>query len=75
MTDALDPKLVKGTINGHTHENVLTNYREVEHVTLNAFSKETREKPITGTYAEVVIDDTVDVTVKVDDELVRRYEF
>ncbi|MEY7850205.1 metallophosphoesterase [Natrarchaeobius sp. A-rgal3] len=75
VIDALDPKLVRGVINGHTHENVLTNYRGVEHVTLNAFSKETRERPITGTYAEVVIEDTVDVTVKLEDELVRRYEF
>ncbi|WP_165875264.1 metallophosphoesterase family protein [Natrarchaeobius chitinivorans] len=75
VTDALDPELVRGTINGHTHENALTNYRGIEHVTLNAFSKETREKPVTGTYAEVVIDDTVAVSVKVADELVRAYEF
>lgn len=71
----LDPETVKGVFNGHLHENHLARYGGIEHVTINAFSKETREKPVTGTYAEVEIGETVAADVKVDGELVRGYEF
>lgn len=75
ITEILYPEMVKGVISGHLHENALTNYRGIENVTLNAFSKETEEKPVTGTYAEVRIDDRVTVDVKVGNELIRSYRF
>ncbi len=71
----LEPENVKAVINGHLHENDLTEYEGTEHVTLNAFSKETPDKPVTGTYAEVEIGEGVEVRVYEGEELVRSYGF
>ena len=65
---------VRCVINGHLHDPAHTRYRGIDHVTLNAFSKETPEVPITGTYAEVEIGESVRIEVKVRDDTVVRYE-
>lgn len=57
---------VRGVVNAHLHENDLTRYRGTPHVTVNAFSKETREKPVTGTYALLDLGDMVDLRVMMD---------
>jgi 3',5'-cyclic AMP phosphodiesterase CpdA len=65
---------VKLVVNGHLHENDFTNYKEVPHITLNAFSKETREKPITGTYTTIELSDKIEISVKVEDRKVKEYK-
>ncbi|MDB2237520.1 metallophosphoesterase [Halorubrum ezzemoulense] len=55
----------RGTISGHIHQSGFANFRNMAHVSVNAFSKEVPGKPLTGTYADVTVGDriTVDVTV------------
>lgn len=65
---------VRCVVNGHLHDPAHTRYREIDHVTLNAFSKETPDIPITGTYAEVEIGGGVRIETKVGDETVSTYE-
>lgn len=59
---------VRGTISGHLHQTGLTTFRGMPHVSVNAFSKELPEKPLSGTYATVGLNDgvTVDVAVRND---------
>lgn len=64
---------VKLAVNGHLHENDFTEYEGVPHVTLNAFSKETREKPFTGTYATIELGENPEISVKADGETVEEY--
>lgn len=71
----LNSEKVRGVINGHLHEHYITEYKGISHVTLNAFSKETREKPVTGTYAEVRVGEEVEVTVFEDEKCVQEYSF
>jgi hypothetical protein len=61
-------------INGHLHDPAHTRYRGIDHVTINAFSKETPDVPITGTYAELEIDETVRIETRVGSETVATYE-
>ncbi len=70
----LDPEKVKCVVNGHLHEEDLTSYEGIDHLTLNAFSKETPDKPVTGTYAEIKIGESIDIQVYKGDELVQSYE-
>lgn len=65
---------VKLVVNGHLHENDLTEYESAPHITLNAFSKETREKPVTGTYAMIELGEEIEVSVNIGDEKVRDYK-
>jgi 3',5'-cyclic AMP phosphodiesterase CpdA len=44
---------VRLMVNGHIHDNNHTVYNEIDHITVNAFNKETRESGVTGTYAEL----------------------
>lgn len=64
---------VRGTISGHIHQNGFTNFRDMAHVSLNAFSKELPNKPLTGTYAEVEIDNRVTVDIKIREKIVTSY--
>lgn len=64
---------VKLVVNGHLHEHDLTNYEGVPHITLNAFSKETREKPFTGTFATITLGDETDISVKEKDGVAKEY--
>jgi len=58
-----DHDSVSCVVNGHLHDPDMTRYRGVPHLTLNAFSKETREKAVTGTYAVMEIRDEIDIDV------------
>lgn len=59
---------IRGTISGHIHQPGCGDFRGMTHVSLNAFSKETPELAITGTYAEVSIGDAVSIDVRVGDD-------
>lgn len=61
------------TVNGHLHENNFVEYKGIPHVTLTAFGKERREKPVTGTYALMEIGEHIDITEKIQGETVRSY--
>lgn len=64
---------VRATFSGHVHETRFTRFWDVDHVVVNAFSKELPDVPLTGTYAEVVVDDDVLVDVRVGDEVVASF--
>lgn len=68
-----DAGTVRGTISGHIHQHGFTNFRGMAHVSLNAFSKEVADKPLTGTYAEVSIGDRVTVDVKIREDVIMSY--
>lgn len=53
---------VRATLSGHIHETRHTTFRGIEHTVVNAFSKELPDAPVTGTHAEVVVDDAIGVT-------------
>lgn len=55
---------VRATISGHIHETHFSEFHDLPHVSVNAFSKETREKPLTGTFADVRLDEAVEVEIK-----------
>lgn len=74
VNEILEGLSIRCVINGHLHDPAHTRYRGIDHVTLNAFSKETPDIPITGTYAEIEIDERVRVEAKVGDETVSAYE-
>jgi 3',5'-cyclic AMP phosphodiesterase CpdA len=48
---------VRATFAGHIHETRSTTFRGIDHAVINAFSKELPDTPVTGTHAEVVLDD------------------
>lgn len=70
----LEERSIRCVINGHIHDSNHTRYRGIDHVTINAFSKETPEVLITGTYAEIEIGEAVRIETKVGSETVARYE-
>lgn len=66
---------VRGTVSGHVHQAGRDDFHGVDHVSLNAFSKETPEKPFTGTYGLVECSAaTTTVTERVDGEVRHRHE-
>ncbi len=48
---------VRATFGGHIHETRSTTFRGIDHAVINAFAKEHPDVPVTGTHAEVVVDD------------------
>ena len=56
---------VLGTISGHIHQTQFSKFREMPHVSINAFSKELPDKPLTGTFAEVRVGDRVNIDTKI----------
>ncbi|MDZ7731646.1 MAG: metallophosphoesterase [Natrialbaceae archaeon] len=55
---------VRATITGHIHETRSTSFWDIPHLSVNAFSKETRDKALTGTYAVVDIEKSVNVEIR-----------
>lgn len=57
---------VRGTISGHIHDTQFTRFFGLPHVSVNAFSKETPDVPLTGTFAEIELGDpfTIDVRTR-----------
>lgn len=74
VNEVLESLPVRCVLNGHLHDTNHTRYNGIDHVTLNAFSKETPNRPVTGTYAEIEIDDTVRIETKIGAETVSVYE-
>ncbi len=70
----LESKSIRCVINGHLHDSNHTRYRGIDHVTINAFSKEKPDVPVTGTYAEIEIGESVRVETKVGGETITAYE-
>lgn len=64
-----------GTISGHIHQTGFTKFRGMAHVSISAFSKELPNIPLTGTYAEVNLDDHVSVSVRTRDDKRTSYTF
>ncbi len=74
VNEVFEELSVRCVINGHLHDANHTVYKGVDHVTINAFSKEKPDVPITGTYAEVEIEETIRVEMKVGSETMAYYE-
>lgn len=64
-----------GTISGHIHQTGFTTFHGMDHVSVNTFSKEVPNAPLTGTYAEVALDDEVSIDIRVRDEVLTSYTF
>jgi len=64
---------VRATVSGHIHTSAVTTFQRVPHCSVNAFSKERPDIPLTGSYAELTIGDAIDVDVKVRDETVASF--
>ncbi|QSG04086.1 metallophosphoesterase family protein [Natranaeroarchaeum sulfidigenes] len=55
---------VHGTISGHIHQTEHTEFWGVSHVSINAFSKELPDKPLTGTYGLLSTDRTHEISIQ-----------
>lgn len=64
---------IRATISGHIHETQVSNFHGLTHVSVNAFSKELPDLPLTGTYAEVDLDERITVDIRVRRETVASY--
>lgn len=73
VNDVLARHDVAAVVNGHVHETAHVRYRGVEHITVNAFAKERRGRPVTGTYAELTLGEEVSLRVVEGDRM--RYAF
>lgn len=70
---ALDADSIRCVFNGHLHINDRTQYRGIDHVTVNAFSKEAPDVPVTGTYATVELGETVEVDIRMGGTSIQQY--
>jgi 3',5'-cyclic AMP phosphodiesterase CpdA len=68
---------IRGVLNGHIHQNSYTDFHEIPNISINAFSKETREIPVTGTYAELILkqDNPDEINIMIEDEVIESYSF
>lgn len=55
---------VHGTISGHIHQTEHTDFWGVSHVSVNAFSKEVPDTPLTGTYGVISLDNTPEIAIQ-----------
>lgn len=55
---------VTATVSGHIHQTDVATAAGTMHISLNAFSKETPGEPITGTYAELTVDEGIEMAVR-----------
>lgn len=58
----------RATVCGHIHQTSAVRYRGVSHLSVNAISKELPDKPVTGTWAVLDLEDTLTADVFVRDE-------
>ena len=73
--DVLARHDVAAVVNGHVHETAHVRYRGVHHLTVNAFAKERRDRPVSGTYAELTVDDEVSLRVVEGDRMESTFAF
>lgn len=66
---------IRGTVSGHIHQSASSTFRGIPHVSVNAFSKELPDKPITGTFAEVDTGDGGRIDIKIRRDVVASYTF
>lgn len=64
VLDRLDDTAVRGTISGHIHQTGYDQFREIPHVSVNAFSKELPDVALTGTYAVLSLDDPAEIEIR-----------
>jgi 3',5'-cyclic AMP phosphodiesterase CpdA len=70
-----NPK-VKAVFNGHVHYNKHVRYQGLDHLNLNAFNKEISGSKVTGTYAEITVDEQeIRTRVKEGEELIIGHTF
>lgn len=55
---------VHGTISGHIHQTEYTEFWGVPHVSVNAFSKELPDRPLTGTYGLLSLGETPEISIQ-----------
>lgn len=73
LTIARDHCDVRATVSGHVHETACVEFWEMPHCSISAFSKERPDVPLTGTYAEIVVEDRLTVDVRVREDTVASY--
>jgi 3',5'-cyclic AMP phosphodiesterase CpdA len=74
VNDVLARHDVRAVVNGHVHETAHVRYRGVDHLTVSAFGKERRDRPVTGTYAELTVDDGLSLRVVEGDRMAYTFE-
>lgn len=74
VNDVLARHDVRAVVNGHVHETAHVRYRGVDHLTVSAFAKERRDQPVTGTYAELTVDDGISLRVVEGDRMAVTFE-
>ena len=65
---------VRAVVNGHVHETAHVRHRGVDHLTVNAFAKERRDRPVTGTYAKLTVGDSISLRVVEGDRMTVTFE-
>ena len=65
---------VRAVFNGHIHEADCTTYEGTSHVTVNAFAKQRPDAGVSGTYAEVTVEEDVSVHLKQGAERLATYQ-
>lgn len=75
VNDVLARHDVAAVVSGHIHETAHVRYRGVDHLTVSAFSKERRDRPVTGTYAELTLSDEVSLRVVEGDRMTYAFGF
>ena len=59
-----DAGTVRATISGHIHQTGFDEFQDIPHVSINAFSKELPDVPLTGTYAVLDLDGRVEIATR-----------
>ena len=54
----------RATIGGHIHQTSKEEFRSIEHFSINAVSKETPTKPVSGHYAILSVDDSISLVMR-----------
>lgn len=60
----IDGTAVRATLSGHIHQTGYDEFWDLSHVSINAFSKEIPDVPLTGTYAVLETSDTPEIHVR-----------
>lgn len=66
---------VRGTISGHIHTTAYDDFRGVPHVSINAFSRERPDIPLTGTYGVLTVDEQPRIEIQTPSEAVATHYF
>ncbi|WP_096391813.1 metallophosphoesterase family protein [Halopenitus persicus] len=72
LLEILDEDTI-ATLSGHIHQTERTTFRGLSHISINAFSKEHPDNPISGTYAVLSLEDPLQLTVYREDMRICSY--